>query len=65
MYSKLQIVSWIALVIGVVWIALWASARHDDMLNEAMTKFDACMVKTYGVTSAHYYAEHNSLPECK
>jgi hypothetical protein len=61
----LQLTGWTILTFVVMYVVLWASARHDDRLGTAMQKYEACVEREYGTTPSAWYAVHGELPECK
>lgn len=49
----------------VAWGVLALGAYRTTKLEAAMNAYDVCMVSTYGMSSAQYYQQNQSLPECK
>ena len=45
-------------------ILFW-SANHDQKIQEASEKYEACVKSQYGVSPANWYAENGEYPECK
>lgn len=46
-------------------VAVNAIAANNDKARAAeMTVYESCVQQQYGVSAAHFYAEHGYAPEC-